>query len=410
MPWLLACILLVVFNCPGLADTNLTKLEELKARSLSIRNTDLQLRRKAEWQQLAQALEDWASDNQQQIEAADALFSAGLLWRILFQGTGNDEFAEQAESVFKRIVEKYPDSRQASQSLLKLADMYWNDLEDQDEARTFYRQVVKLYPGTDAALIASEKLNGDSAKSKDSQTATRQRKPNFSGRRAVIVLDPGHGGEDLGAVAGSGLMEKDIVLLVSLELEKLLTERLPVKVVLTRRSDVFVPLAARTQFANDYEADVFISIHINSSPSGKAAGLEVYYLDNTDDQASQTLAERENASLNYEERPNDLQFMMSDMIQSAKLQESIQLASTLNREMISFMSARWEGVRSLGVKKAPFYVLVGAHMPCALVELFFINNAVDGANLIKKDFRHDLAKGLFHAIERYLIETGQFGK
>lgn len=220
--------------------------------------------------------------------------------------------------------------------------------------------------------------------------------------RFTIVLDPGHGGDDFGAIGAQGLLEKDIVLDVAFELERLLVKNLGFEVVLTRREDVSLPLAERTAIANDVEADLFISLHVNASPRRRGQGLEVYYLDNTDESSSIKLAERENSTSSAGDFPGDLEFMLSDLIQNAKMADSIMLAHTIGRSVYRRLSMRWRNVKYLGVKRAPFYVLVGAHMPCILVEMFFVDHPGDAAKLARVDFRRELAYGIYLGIVEYV--------
>lgn len=217
-----------------------------------------------------------------------------------------------------------------------------------------------------------------------------------------VVLDAGHGGDDFGAVGPNGLLEKDIVLEVALELEPLLRENLGAQVFLTRRVDHALSLAERTAMANDVEADLFISLHVNASRKKRAYGLEVYYLDNTDDSSSVKLAERENTTASAGRLPGDLEFMLSDLIQNAKMDDSIVLAHTVGRSIYRRLSPEWRSIRYLGVKKAPFHVLVGAHMPCILVEMFFVDHVRDAAKLARRDFRRELAYGLYAGILDYI--------
>ena len=218
----------------------------------------------------------------------------------------------------------------------------------------------------------------------------------------TIVLDPGHGGDDFGAIGPKGLLEKNIVLTVALELEPLLREKLGAEVYLTRIGDTELSLAERTAMANNVEADLFISLHVNASRRKRAHGLEVYYLDNTNDNSSMKLAERENTTASAGRLPGDLEFMLSDLIQNAKMDDSIVLAHMVGRAMHRRLSPAWRNVKYLGVKKAPFYVLVGAHMPCILVEMFFVDHAGDAAKLARKDFSHELAYGLYSGIRDYI--------
>jgi N-acetylmuramoyl-L-alanine amidase len=221
--------------------------------------------------------------------------------------------------------------------------------------------------------------------------------------RPTIVLDPGHGGEDAGAVSSFGGEEKEITLDIARRVRTLLEDRLGYRVMLTRDTDRFVPLARRTAMANLKEADVFISLHVNASADHNAEGLEVYYLDNTNDEASRKLAERENG-VAPGDGVDDLSFILSDLIQSGKLEDSIVLSRAIDGALRRTVIAPNRGLRSLGVKKAPFFVLVGAHMPCLLLEMFFIDNPNEGKKLQQDAFRAALASGIADGIRSFLAK------
>jgi hypothetical protein len=218
----------------------------------------------------------------------------------------------------------------------------------------------------------------------------------------IVVLDPGHGGGDSGAVSPFGGEEKEITLDVARRVKALLERRYQLKVQLTRDDDSFVPLARRTAFANRKGGAVFISLHVNASENHDASGLEAYYLDNTNDEASRKLAERENG-IPAGEQVDDLSFMLSDLIQSGKLEDSIHLTREVEGSIRSKVLKSHRELRSLGVKKAPFFVLVGAHMPCSLIEMFFVDNAIEGRKLRDDSFRSALAAGVADGIYKFII-------
>jgi N-acetylmuramoyl-L-alanine amidase len=218
------------------------------------------------------------------------------------------------------------------------------------------------------------------------------------------VIDPGHGGDDPGAVGFKGVPEKEITLDIARRVESILSGSYGIRVVLTRRDDTFTPLARRTAYANRRNADAFVSLHLNATPSHTLSGLETYYLDNTDDAASRKLAERENA-LGEGESLDDLSFILSDLIQSGKLEDSVRLSRILDGAVLQKIAGSYPRGRSLGVKKAPFFVLVGAHMPCSLIELFFIDHPADGAKLVDERFRQLLAEGIANGIRRFLDDN-----
>ena len=214
-----------------------------------------------------------------------------------------------------------------------------------------------------------------------------------------IVLDPGHGGKDPGAIGPGGLAEKDVVLSIAKKLALKLKTEMGVQVVLTRKDDRFVQLEDRTALANAEDADLFVSLHVNASPNADARGIETYYLDNTTDEAAIRLAARENAT--SRKNISDLQFILSDMTQNMKLEDSITLAYRLQTSLVSGMGKSMGEVRDLGVKKALFNVLVGARMPSVLVEMFFITNRDENRAMTQPGYQDDMVNALYEGIQKY---------
>jgi len=214
-----------------------------------------------------------------------------------------------------------------------------------------------------------------------------------------IVLDPGHGGKDPGAVGGGGIAEKDIVLSITKKLAAKLRKEMGIQVVLTRSDDRFVALEDRTAMANAEDADLFVSLHMNASPNSEARGIETYYLDNTTDEAAIRLAARENST--SRKNVSDLQFILSDMMQNMKLEDSITLAHRLQGSLVGGMSKVMGDVKDLGVKKALFYVLVGARMPSVLVEMCFITNRSEGRAMSQGSYQDAMVEALFDGIQKY---------
>jgi N-acetylmuramoyl-L-alanine amidase len=278
-----------------------------------------------------------------------------------------------------------------------------------DAAERSFLRAQEIDP--DNALRATERLQGLRngtfrkllpATDREVPRIIRKRSDLVSAQAApVVVLDPGHGGSDLGASSAFGGVEKEITLDIARRVKTLLERRYRLKVQLTREDDTFVPLARRTAFANGKSATVFVSLHVNASEKHDAEGLEAYYLDNTDDEASRKLAERENG-VAPGEALDDLSFMLSDLIQSGKLEDSILLTRSIESGLRSKVLTLDRNLRSLGVKKAPFFVLVGAHAPCALIEMFFVDNPTEGAKLRQDSFRSALATGIAQGIAGFL--------
>ncbi len=230
--------------------------------------------------------------------------------------------------------------------------------------------------------------------------------PNF---RYRVVLDPGHGGHDPGASSVDGVQEKEVTLAIARRLAAKLKKRLPAEVFLTRSRDVFVPLEERTALANRVEADLFVSIHANASTNRSLQGIETYYLNNTGDRATLRLAAMENGlgavSRAGRGKGKDLSYILSDLIQTGKEEESSVLARRVHEAMIQRLRGKYPKVKSLGVKKGPFYVLVGAHMPCILAETGFLTHRVEGKRLAQPVYQEEIAEGLFWGIARFLQEN-----
>ena len=219
-----------------------------------------------------------------------------------------------------------------------------------------------------------------------------------------IVIDPGHGGHDTGTIGPTGLMEKDLCLDVALRLGKLIQQHLPgAEVVYTRDDDTFVPLERRTEIANEAKADLFLSVHANSSQDRQARGIETYYLNLTGSGAAMEVASRENAL--SEQSVHDLEDIVRKIARNDKIEESRDFASRIQDSLARRMESSNRGDHSRGVRKAPFVVLIGADMPSVLSEISFLSNPADEQWLKKPENRQRVADGLYHGIEAYLQST-----
>jgi N-acetylmuramoyl-L-alanine amidase len=219
-----------------------------------------------------------------------------------------------------------------------------------------------------------------------------------------IVIDAGHGGHDTGTVGPSGLMEKDLCLDVALRLGKMIEEGLPgAEVVYTRSDDTFIPLEERTNIANQAKADLFISIHANSSPDSSARGVETYYLNFSPSPEAMDVAARENATA--QNSVHDLESIIQRIARNEKIEESRELAADIQDSLARRLQRVNKNIRNRGVRKAPFVVLIGANMPSVLAEISFISNPADEVSLAKPDGRDRVAEGLYKGIEAYLQST-----
>lgn len=210
-----------------------------------------------------------------------------------------------------------------------------------------------------------------------------------------IVIDPGHGGQDFGTSSATGLHEKELVLDVSKRLAKLLRENLGAEVILTRGDDAFVSLEQRTQMANEKKADLFISVHANSSPAHSASGIETFYLNFAASPGALDVASRENAS--SRKNVHELTDLLQKIALNAKLDESREFATKVQNALVVGDSR----IRNRGVKRAPFIVLIGADMPAILTEIGFVSNPAEEENLRRPNYRQKLAEQIFNGVASY---------
>jgi N-acetylmuramoyl-L-alanine amidase len=215
-----------------------------------------------------------------------------------------------------------------------------------------------------------------------------------------IVIDPGHGGFDTGTIGPNGLLEKDLVLDVSRRLGKMLEARLGAEVDYTRRDDTFIPLETRTAIANQDQADLFISVHANSSSDPDARGVETYYLNFSSSAEALEVAARENAV--SEKSIHELQDLVKKIALQEKIDESREFATDVESALHSGLALKNPGLRDRGVKKAPFIVLIGANMPSILAEVSFVSNPGDERRLATSEFRQRIAESLYRGIAKYV--------
>ncbi|HEY1268305.1 MAG TPA: N-acetylmuramoyl-L-alanine amidase [Candidatus Binatia bacterium] len=365
-----------------------------------------------------------------------AYYYAATLHQELYESSREQRSLDRAIRNFRLLVGKYPNGAYAAEGRYRLAMALDAGKGDRREARQQYAIVAAKYSRSDWGRRARERVAALDAAAEQERKHRPQptvaattkpvqepelpkavsliEKPPASAQPAKpapqvlrkIVLDPGHGGKDPGAVGADGIAEKDIVLGIAQKLSEKL-KSLGIEVVLTRKDDRFIPLEERTAIANAEAADLFISLHVNASPNPDARGVETYYLDNTNDEAALRMAARENGIAR--DKISDLQFILSDMVQNLKLEDSITLAHRLQGSVVTQVGGRYGEVRDLGVKKAQFYVLVGARMPSVLVEMFFVSNRIEGRALATDEYQQSLAEALFDGIKKYQ-ETAQVVK
>lgn len=220
----------------------------------------------------------------------------------------------------------------------------------------------------------------------------------------TIVLDPGHGGKDPGAIGRSGLKEKDVTLRLGKMLRENLSQKIGSKIVMTRETDVFIPLEERTAIANSKDADLFVSIHINASPKRAASGIGTYILNFSVNEESKRLAARENATST--KSVSDLEFILQDLIKTAKTNDSARLATAVQDRLVASLRAKYRNIKGNGVKGAPFYVLVGTKMPSILIEVSFISNPDEEKRLKDEKYLKEVVDGITSGLINYMNSAG----
>jgi N-acetylmuramoyl-L-alanine amidase len=244
----------------------------------------------------------------------------------------------------------------------------------------------------------------------DLHPETREARPTAAGDRSLIralglkigkiVIDAGHGGHDTGTIGPNGLLEKDLVLDVAKRLGRLLESRLGAEVIYTRQDDTFIPLETRTAIANRERADLFISVHANSSRDSDARGVETYYLNFTSSPEALEVAARENAV--SEKSIHELQDLVKKIALKEKIEESREFAGDVQESLYGGLGLNNAGIRNRGIKKAPFIVLIGANMPSILAEISFVSNPTDARKLETSEHRQRIAESLYRGVSKYV--------
>ena len=221
-----------------------------------------------------------------------------------------------------------------------------------------------------------------------------------------IVLDAGHGGHDTGTYGPGGLLEKDLVLDVAKRLGTLIETKMHAEVVYTRSDDTFIPLETRTQIANQHKADLFLSVHANSSPATNSSGVETYYLNFATSQSAMEVAARENAS--SQKTVYELKDLLQKIALQDKVEESREFAARIQQHLYTASVKANSRTKNRGVKKAPFVVLIGASMPSVLAEIGFVSNPKDEVLLKRAETRQKIAEGLYKGLAQYAGSLSQF--
>ena len=368
-----------------------------------------------------------ASSDSPKVSVADAKASPAVVKKVVVDADDDDNGDEDAPPVkvaklearagHSRLSSGSASSRAASTAALsgKKGNLADADFATPDSA-TADSAAAEEKSGSDPATPShargksSPRLTSHPASNRATDLDIREAKPTARGDRSLIralglkigriVIDPGHGGHDTGTIGPNGLEEKDLVLEVGRRLGKLLETRLGAEVVYTRKNDTFIPLETRTAIANQQRADLFISIHANSSHDSAARGVETYYLNFTSSPEALEVAARENAV--SEKSIYELQDLVKKIALKEKIEESREFAGDVQESLHSGLAAKSPAIRNRGVKKAPFIVLIGANMPSILAEISFVSNPADEHRLETSEYRQRIAESLYRGIAKYV--------
>jgi N-acetylmuramoyl-L-alanine amidase len=331
---------------------------------------------------------------------------ANAVWRVQYGQPLSDEMDLQT-ALQKSTVAKTSEEKNTIAKLAEPATPNEPTPSKQERSKPPADTIVKTEE--------SKKVNaGETPREKESKSIARSSAPKSDGTRSLIrtlglkvgriVIDPGHGGHDTGTVGPSGLQEKDLVLDIALKLKTLVEEKLGSEVLLTRADDTFIPLEERTAMANHSQADLFLSIHANSSRSRRVSGVETFFLDFASSSEAEEIAARENSSA--QKTIFELQDLVQKITLKEKIDESRELAQIVQKSVTSQLQKTHSQTRDRGVKQAPFIVLIGANMPSILSEVSFVSNPSDEKLLKSSSYRQKLAEALCRGIEAYAEALG----
>ncbi len=357
------------------------------------------------WRELRAKLIELSNHTEGQKIQAPILYLKGRVAEQLGRKLSDSFVLQEAQKDFLRVYNNYSDSELADDALLGLTRLADNGRNEAEKIK-YAKLLLEYYPTSDSAEHAKRLLEQTAPMVTEVQEHDGEVSDLLS-KYPVVAIDPGHGGAEEGAKGPGDILEKDIVLRISHLLSELLQKDRRLRVVMTRKGDETVSLAERTRIANEANAELFLSIHANASEYKTGRGVETYYLDNTDEKSSLKLAERENFTSIGE--TDSVGFIVSDFIQGIKLDDSISLAHLVQDGVYGSLSTSFDSIRNLKVKKAPFFVLVGAHMPCALVEVSFIDHPIEGRRLADPRYQRLIAEGIFEGIRGYLLKKDRLG-
>ncbi len=264
-----------------------------------------------------------------------------------------------------------------------------------------FRIVIDIYPIESIQAASTEKPPQPPRPTKEGYSMARQLGLGIQ----RIVIDPGHGGKDPGTIGKSGTMEKMVVLDICKRLKKLLDTNDSLEVIMTRETDIYVPVENRTVIANQQQADLFVSVHANSNPSKRRSGVETFYLNFSHDPSVIETAALENATST--KNLSEMRSILEKIAKNSKVLESKELAQDIQGNLVRALQKQHKDVKDLGYKGGPFWVLIGADTPSVLVEVSYLSNAKEEIRLKDTQYRQNIAQGIYSGIKEYIQSLGK---
>jgi N-acetylmuramoyl-L-alanine amidase len=264
-----------------------------------------------------------------------------------------------------------------------------------------FRIVIDIYPTESTPEASAEKPPQPAKPTEEGYSMARQLGLGIQ----RIVIDPGHGGKDPGTIGKSGTMEKIVVLDICQRLKKLLDTSNNLEVIMTRETDIYVPVENRTVIANQKRADLFISVHANANPSKKRSGVETFYLNFSRDPSVIETAALENATST--KNLSEMRSILEKIAKNSKVLESKELADNIQKNLVHTLQKQYKDVKDLGFKGGPFWVLIGVDTPSILVEVSYLSNAKEEIRLKDAQYRQNIAQGIYSGIKEYINSLGK---
>lgn len=393
------------------AETAENAYKEARDCYTSLRSDASAQRKREPWERCIAKFERVKRDFSRRPEGADAQYSLGRLFGELASNSKNPADWKRAVKEYRSFATAFPTSTMADDAYFEAAVIEWERLHDKDAAKRDLLKVIKHYRNGDKAGAASKYLKDveagrapdDSTMIKEEPSKNKAQKIRSRGaeRPLTIVLDPGHGGSDTGAIGPDGVEEKDLTLAISKKTASELKKRFTgARVYLTRDDDRTLTLDERVRFANRKRADYFISIHANASRHKKESGIQTYYLNNATDSAAERLAAQENRNAGRD--VGDLEKIIATMIQNESTVESQELARSVHKSLIDTLSRDYSGIVDQKVRSALFYVLVGVKCPSILVETSYISNPREEKRLKTEKYQNAIAGAISAGLQRHV--------